>query len=831
MTFDQWFQGRNPQIPMTSAVAVLRLNAEGATVPFMARYRKEATGNLDEVGIRAVIETKEAWDKITERKQYILGEIEKQKKLTPELKATFEACFDPVVLEDLYLPYKLKKKTKAQKAREAGLQPLADWIWNCGHGTETAQAGQTLEIWAFTFRNEGAEINTAEEAIAGAQDILVERLSEDADLRAFVRTRTFDKGVVRTEKGEKAKPASKFEPYFKHEEAIASLRKPEASHRYLAMRRGWMEGELKLTVGGATADEGFDAQLLSAFETAALTVPESPGAEVLRKAARLALKAHVVPAIENEVHAALREVAEEVAISVFGENVRKLLLAAPFGPKAVLGVDPGIRTGCKCAVIDDSGKMVGSFVLQLQTDAGKEQSRVLVREVVKNSSVRAVAVGNGTAGRETEAYLRAVLKEAEISVPVVMVSESGASVYSASDVAREEFPDLDVTVRGAISIARRLQDPLSELVKVDPKSIGVGQYQHDVSQTALKRNLDSVVDSCVNSVGVNLNTASYHLLAHVSGIGPALAKAIVEHRTTKGLFSNRKALLDVPRFSEKAFEQAAGFLRIPGGENPLDNTGVHPEQYGALEQVAKKLGRDLKSLLGSGVAALRETASALTESLGAFTFRDILAELEKPGRDPREEFVPFSYREDIHELKDLKPGMVCPGLVTNVTNFGAFVDIGVHQDGLVHISQIANKFVKDPRQVVSPGDRVQVTVLEVNLEKKQISLTMKGAAKSDGAHESRRDRGEHRDRGEQRGERPRHDDRPRRDARGGGGGERGDHRDRPRGDRRPDGDHRGHSGGGKRGADAPAPKPRKPQQPFNNPFAGLGALKGQIKTK
>ena len=454
--------------------------------------------------------------------------------------------------------------------------------------------------------------------------------------------------------------------------------------------------------------------MLNAFTDTACTVIDSPGADVLLKCARLALKVHVLPSIESEVHKALKEVADEVAIRVFAENVKKLLLASPFGPKAVLGVDPGIRTGCKLAAVDDSGKYLASTVMMLQTEDQKNKAKEMLAEVVKNGQIRAVAVGNGTAGRETEIFVRQALKDKELAIPVVMVSESGASVYSASEAAREEFPDLDLTVRGAISIARRLQDPLAELVKTDPKSIGVGQYQHDVSQPALKRSLEHVVESCVNQVGINLNTASYHLLAHVAGIGPGLAKGIVEHRGAKGLFKTRQDLLEVPRFSKKAFEQAAGFLRIPdsdgssgsadggGGGNPLDNTGVHPERYPVLEDLAQKLGKHVKDFLGAGVALVKQQAAELKEQIGEFTFNDIVEELEKPGRDPREGFVPFQYRDDIFELKDLKKDMICPGIVTNVTNFGAFVDIGVHQDGLVHVSQLSTKFVKDPREAVEP---------------------------------------------------------------------------------------------------------------------------------
>jgi uncharacterized protein len=805
MHFADWFKERHSEIPLHSADAVLRLVAEGGTVPFIARYRKEQTGNLDEVAIQKVIDANEKWESILKRQKHIVEEIEKQKKLTPELKDKILATFQPELLEDIYRPYKQKRKTKAAIAREAGLEPLADWIWNCGHGTEAPQPGQTLELWAFTFRNEEKGIQDPEAAIAGAQDILVERLSETERLRGLVREKTFKEGVIRTGKGSKAKPHSKFENYFSFHEGVQSLLQPQSSHRYLALRRGWMEEELTLSIGGKPdaqgGDGGFEAELLGAFEAEACTAPDSPGAAVLLKAARLALKVYVQPAIDNEVHKALRELADAAAIQVFAENVRKLLLAAPFGPKGVLGVDPGIRTGCKVAVVDDSGKYIASTVLHLQADEAKQKAAQMVVETVRQAGIRAVAVGNGTAGRETETFLRKALKDAGISdVPVVMVSESGASVYSASEVAREEFPELDLTVRGAISIARRLQDPLAELVKVDPKSIGVGQYQHDVSEHSLKKSLELVVDTCVNQVGVNLNTASSHLLARVAGIGPSLAKAIVEHRGSKGLFRSRSDLNEVPRFSKKAFEQAAGFLRIPEAEHPLDNTGVHPERYPLLEARAQALGKSVRDLMGAGVALLKKD-QAFRDEVGQFTFEDIIRELEKPGRDPREAFVPFQFREDIHELKDLEPGMNCPGIVTNVTNFGAFVDIGVHQDGLVHLSQLSDRYVKDPREVVSPGDRVQVRVLAVDRNKNQISLSMKSGAEARGRASGKPAQREARD---SRG--------PRQTQGKGGQG-----RDR---DRRPDGG-KPHSK-----PRAPAPKPI-----FNNAFSSLGALKAQLPKK
>lgn len=726
VTFELWFQSQYPAIKLHGALSVVRLAAEGATVPFIARYRKEATGNLDEVAIRNVIDAKEEYEWLANRQTFIIKEIEKQNKLTPELKQKVETTFDRTQLEDIFLPYRIKKKSKATAAKEAGLQPLADWIWNCGHGTEKPQEGQTLEIWALTFKNDEKGITDAATAIQGATDILIERLSEDAELRQKVRTYFMEKGDVKAGKGEGAKPNSKFEKYFEHHEPVKTLMLPQNVHRYSAMRRGWHEKELTLGIVGAPNEDNYDAMLTGYFETAACTERNTAFSEVLLKAAQIAYKAHVLPSIENEVHRALREVAEGIAVKVFAENVRTLLMASPFGPKAVVGVDPGVRTGCKLAVVDASGKFLGSAVVQIQTDEEKELTKKGLIELFKDSVIQAIAIGNGTGGREFEIFIRKVFKENNINTPVVMVSEAGASVYSASDAGREEFPDLDITIRGAISIARRTQDPLAELVKIDPKSIGVGQYQHDVRPNILKKGLDAVVDSCVNSVGVNLNTASYHLLANVSGIGQTLAKSIVVHRGEKGLFKSRQQLLDVPSFNSKAFEQAAGFLRIHGGENALDNTGVHPERYGALEQVAQRLGKTVGELTGAGVALVKADAQ-LKQDVGDFTFNDIVAELEKPGRDPRESFVPFAFRDDIFELKDLKQGMVCPGLVTNVTNFGAFVDIGVHQDGLVHLSQLSDKFVKDPHEIVKPGQRVSVKVLDVNLEKHQIALSMKAA--------------------------------------------------------------------------------------------------------
>lgn len=731
MDFQTWLTKKIPGVSLHSANSVLKLAEEGSTVAFIARYRKEQTGNLDEVQVKNIIEAKEELETVMKRQAFILKEIEHQKKLTPELSKVISETFDVDRLEEIYLPYKQKRKTKAMLAKEAGLEPLALWIWNTAQGSEEA-GSVTLEQKAQEFINAEKEIPDIKTALEKASDILIEMLSLRQDLRDAVRATTFKSGYLRSVKGKKPQPNSKVERYFDYNESIASLQNPQNSHRYLAVRRGWTEEELVLTVDGGPDGEKFHERNLALFENTAVKVSTAPGAALLKRAALMAYKAYVFSSIENEVHKTLKKVADEAAITVFAENLRKLLLASPFGSKSVLGVDPGIRTGCKIALVSDSGEYMASTVMHLQSSGERSNAEKMLQEVVKSGNVRAVAVGNGTAGRETETFVREAFKKAGINVPVVMVSESGASVYSASDVAREEFPDLDLTVRGAISIARRLQDPLAELVKVDPKSIGVGQYQHDVSQNELKKSLEFVVDSCVNSVGVNLNTASSHLLSHISGISPSLAKTIVEHRVKKGLFKNRSELLSLPRFSEKVFEQCAGFLRIPNGENALDNTGVHPERYPLLDTVAKRLGKKISDLIGSGVSHLKADKQFATD-VGTFTYGDIVKELEKPGRDPREEFVSFQYREDIHEVKDLKPNMMCPGIVTNVTNFGAFVDIGVHQDGLVHISQLSDVFVKDPREVVSPGDKVQVRVVEINLEKNQIALSMKKDGTSSGA--------------------------------------------------------------------------------------------------
>jgi uncharacterized protein len=706
-----------PTVPAKSAASVIELAAEGGTVPFIARYRKEKTGNLDEVQIRAVLEGHETFNEIVKRKAFLLKEIGEQNNLTAEVKKRIDVSWDLGELEEIYKPFKKKKKTKATIAREAGLEPLATWIWEMGHGL--IKEDQTMEMKAKNFINPTAKIVTYDDALKAAQDILVDKIANDADLRMMVSKNYNEKGRVIAKAAKGYKPHSKFEMYKEFEEPVKSLFETKSSHRYMAMRRGWQEEELSVDV------KGDEEELLKSFVAFATKNPDDAIGAYLANCARLALNVYVVPSVVNEVHRVLKEKADEDSIKVFAENVRKLLLASPYGPKCILGVDPGLRTGCKVALIDKGGNFISHTVLYTLGDHAEEKAKVLFKEVLKQITIEAIAVGNGTAGRETEVFLRKVLKDLGTVIPVIMVNESGASVYSASEIARTEFPDLDLTVKGAISIARRLQDPLAELVKVDPKSIGVGQYQHDVNQTSLKKSLEAVVESCVNNVGVDLNTASAPLLSFVSGIGPALASNIIEHRKTKGLFTDRSELLKVPKFSTKVYEQAAGFLRIQGGKVVLDNTGIHPERYTAIRDMVQELGCAIPEVIGEGAKKLLTLRTKWAKLVGEFTFDDMVKELEKPGRDPRDNFKVFQFRDDIFEVKDLKEGMICTGIVTNVTNFGAFVDIGVHQDGLVHISALSNKFVEDPRKVVNPGDQVNVKVLKVDKEKNQISLTMR----------------------------------------------------------------------------------------------------------
>jgi uncharacterized protein len=708
-----------PGVSFKSASAVIELQSEGATVPFIARYRKEKTGNLDEVQIRAVIDAHETFNEIVKRKAFLLKEIADQGNLTQEIKKRIELSWDLGDLEEIYRPFKKKKKTKATLAREAGLEPLANWIWDIGH--KLVNDSETMEVKAKNFLNPAMKINTYDEALKGAQDILVEKVANDPDLRKKVTSHYFEKAKVIAKASKGYKPHSKYEMYKEYEEDIKNLFEEKSSHRYMAMRRGWQEEELSLDI------KGDDEALLKDFIIFATSIPDQPIGDFLAQCAKMALNVYVIPSVTNEVHRALKEKSDEHAIKVFAENVRRLLLGSPYGSRCVLGVDPGLRTGCKVALVDKSGSYISHTVMHILGEGAESKAQTLLGEVTKQIKIEAIAVGNGTAGRETEVFIRKILKNLgkDKEIPVIMVNESGASVYSASETARAEFPDLDVTVKGAISIARRLQDPLAELVKIDPKSIGVGQYQHDVSQPSLKKGLEAVVESCVNTVGVDVNTASTSLLAYVSGIGPALAQNIVEHRKKNGLFLERNDLLKVPKFTAKVFEQAAGFLRILNGKIVLDGTGIHPERYQAVRDMAQDIGASISELVGEGAKKLSAHREKWGKLVGEYTFDDIVKELEKPGRDPRDPFKVFQFRDDIFEVKDLKEAMICPGIVTNVTNFGAFVDIGVHQDGLVHISELAHKFVDDPRKVVNPGDQVKVKVLKVDIERSQISLTMK----------------------------------------------------------------------------------------------------------
>lgn len=804
MSLQQFFAKTLGPISFKSAQAVLELTKDGGTVPFIARYRKDKTGNLDEVQIRKVIETEENFNEIIKRKAFILKEIAEQNNLTDELKKRIEISYDLTELEEIYRPYKKKKKTKATIAREAGLDKLAVWIWDLGHGL--IKDDTSLEVKAKNFLNVPAGIINYDLALKGAQDIIIEKIVNDAGLREAVKKEYFERSKLASKRTKNFKPNSKYEMYAEFSELSKNLFESKSSHRYLAMRRGWEEEEL--SVGFEVNEE----LLLKMYEDFATNQKDTALADYLKTSAKQALSVYVSPSAANELHKALKDKADEDAIVVFAENVKKVLLSSPFGPKIVLGVDPGLRTGCKVALLDKSGHFISNTVLHTLGERAEENAKKLFEEVLKQVQIEAIAVGNGTAGRQTENFIRKILKDiGRPEVPVIMVSESGASVYSASEVAREEFPDLDLTVKGAISIARRLQDPLSELVKVDPKSIGVGQYQHDVNQSKLKKSLDAVVESCVNTVGVDVNTASAYLLSYISGIGPTVAKNIVEARK-KELFSDRSELMKIPKFSTKNFEQSAGFLRVPKGKVFLDSTGIHPERYTAIREMAGELGVGIQELVGDGAKKLLPLKKKWGELIGQFTFDDIVVELSKPGRDPRDPFKVFKFLENIYEVKDLKEGMICPGIVTNVTNFGAFVDVGVHQDGLVHISELSHKFIDDPRKVVNPGDQVTVRVIKVDIEKNQIAFSMKlesRPAEDAVARETRQNNGPNKREGDSRGRPPQ--------SRGpqlrGQGDSRGRDDRGPRNENRNDNryDNRGQGN-----RPAPAPKPA-----FNNPFAGL----------
>ena len=693
--------------PLKNVKAVGDLLAEGATIPFISRYRKEMTGSMDEVMIANIRDRIEQLRELDKRREAIISSIEKQGKLTPELMSSIVVAETLAELEDIYLPYKPKRKTRASVAKEKGLEPLSQRLFD--------QEKFDLDEFAKSFVDSEKGVASLEEALDGARDIMAEWVSENPDTRKNVREIFWSEGAVesRVLKGKEAE-GQKFKDYFEWTEPISKT----PSHRLLAMRRGEKEGILALDIYPP------EEQAISSMERQYVK-SENAAAEQVRLAIKDSYKRLLRPSLETEVRMESKMKADEEAIKVFASNLKELLLAAPLGQKNVLALDPGFRTGCKVVCLDRQGKLLHHDVIyphEPQRETAK--SAALIKSLCEKYDIEAIAIGNGTAGRETEAFAKSI--GLGNKVLIVMVNESGASVYSASEVARDEFPDKDVTVRGAVSIGRRLTDPLAELVKIDPKSIGVGQYQHDVDQTKLKQGLDDVVMSCVNSVGVEVNTASKELLSYVSGLSPSLAKNIVEHRNQNGPFKSRESLMKVSRLGEKVFEQAAGFLRIREAENPLDASAVHPESYPIVQQMASDLGCSVKELMSSTELRRQlDLKKYVTEKVGLPTLTDILSELEKPGRDPRQTFEIFSFTDGVNTIADLKIGMSLPGIVTNVTNFGAFVDIGVHQDGLVHISHLSDKFIKDPKEVVTVQQKVKVTVVEVDVPRKRIGLSMK----------------------------------------------------------------------------------------------------------
>jgi uncharacterized protein len=686
--------------------ATVELLDEGATVPFISRYRKELTGTLDEVQVTTIRDRVQQLRDLDKRREAILKSLTDMGKLTPELEKQINDAETMVSLEDIYLPYRPKRKTRATTAREKGLQPLADLIME--------QKRADLEIEAAKYIDEEKGVKTFEEALAGARDILAEFISENAEVRTQMRSLFIEKGTFESKVIEgKEQEGIKYKDYFDWTEPVKSV----PSHRILAMRRGEKEEILWLDI--KPAEEEAIELLEKAF-----VIGNNPSADQVKQAIADGYKRLLKPSMETEVRLFTKKKADEEAIRVFAENARQLLLGAPLGQKRTMAIDPGFRTGCKVVCLDEQGKLLEYTAIFPHTGAGQaKEAEKTTRYLFEKYNIEAIAIGNGTAGRETELFIRNLNLP---NVAIVMVNESGASIYSASDVAREEFPDKDVTVRGAVSIGRRLMDPLAELVKIDPKSIGVGQYQHDVDQNKLQTSLDDTVMSCVNAVGVELNTASKQILAYVSGLGPQLAQNIVEYRDQNGAFKRRDQLKKVPRLGDKAFEQAAGFLRIHLAENPLDTSAVHPERYTLVEQIANDLKCSVKELMNDD--KLRKSIPLLkytSDTVGLPTLNDIIAELAKPGRDPREQFEAFSFTEGVNAITDLKIGMKLPGIVTNITNFGAFVDIGVHQDGLVHLSQITNRFIKDANEVLKVHQKVEVTVTDVDINRKRIALSMK----------------------------------------------------------------------------------------------------------
>jgi uncharacterized protein len=688
--------------------AALELLLAGNTIPFVARYRKEATGELDEVQLRDLRERHEYLTELDKRRRAILHSVEEQGKLTLELRAALERAETKAELEDLYRPYRPRRRTRATIAVDRGLEPLADLLW-VGEVSEA----ELLEA-AAGFVDPTREVPTAEEALAGARDVVAERVADEAATRAWIRSLLHEKGVLesRAARGREGE-TSKFQDYYDFSQPVKDL----PGHRILAIRRG--EAEEFLTARIVAPEE----EVLAGLHRKFASTTRAPAQ--MRLAVEDAWRRLIAPSAEVEVRMELKARADEEAIAIFGQNLEALLLSSPAGERVVLGVDPGYRTGCKLAVVGRTGALLATGHVYLHQE---ERAKRELARLVQEHGVELLAVGNGTAGRETDQLAREAVRGVPVErrPAVVMVNEAGASVYSASDLAREEFPELDLTLRSAVSIARRLQDPLAELVKIDPKSIGVGQYQHDVSQVKLKRRLDETVESCVNRVGVEVNTASPALLSYVAGVGPSLAQRIAEVRDRQGAFRSRRDLLSVPGLGPKTFEQAGGFLRVRGGEHPLDGSAVHPERYALVGTIARDIGVALEALVGSEEAIRRiEPQRYVGDGVGLPTLEDILAELRKPGRDPRNAFEAPAFREDVQKVADLNPGMVLQGTVTNVVAFGAFVDVGVHQDGLVHVSELSDRFVRDPNEVVKVGDRVTVRVLSVDVPRQRIALSMK----------------------------------------------------------------------------------------------------------
>lgn len=706
-------------LAVANVQTVVKLLQEGNTIPFIARYRKEMTGALDEVQIRTIEERNGYMVELNKRREAILASIEEQGKLTEGLRKKILAATTKAVLEDLYLPYKPKRRTRGTIAKEKGLEPLALRI------LEQPDTGDPLaEAEKFVDAEKG--VNDVQEALAGARDIAAEIVAENADIRTMIRGRFAKEGLLLAEPApKKEEEAAKYKDYFEFKESVATI----PSHRFLAVRRGERESLLRTSV--FVESENAIGDILAAVDLKA----SSPFASQLQAAVEDSYKRLIAPSVESDLRTDLKMRSDRAAVEVFGSNLRSLLLAAPFGGRRVVGVDPGLRTGCKCAAVDETGKFLGNMTFNLvKGESASSAGREAFLAFCRKHKPEAIAVGNGTGGRETEKFIRESIKGTDLSdVIVLQVSEAGASVYSASELAAKEFPDLDLTIRGAISIARRLQDPLAELVKIEPKSIGVGQYQHDVHQPLLVKNLDEVVESCVNHVGVELNTASAALLSRVAGIGPTIAANIVATRDDKGAFRSRKEVLKVPKLGPRTFEQCAGFLRIRDAANPLDSSAVHPERYQLVERMAEDLGAELASLVGDASLADRiDISRYVGGDVGEPTLRDIVSELKKPGRDPRDSFEPPAFREDVQTMEDLREGMELEGIVSNVTAFGAFVDVGVHQDGLVHVSELADRFVKDPAEVVKVGDKIRVRVLGVDLPRKRISLSAKSGAPASG---------------------------------------------------------------------------------------------------